>query len=151
MFMSGYTVFLGPFAGIMVTDYWLVHRCKVDVPAMYNPHGRYRYTCGFVRVSCSSLALPLAMTREAHTELAGGLRRRGLRRPHLPGAHQLDPPTRIRHRSSGRNRIACTCLAYLPHIHVFNSFELCLLLQLVSISEDFPYAILFLINLGRVS
>ncbi|EKM58456.1 uncharacterized protein PHACADRAFT_182787 [Phanerochaete carnosa HHB-10118-sp] len=46
-FMSGYTVFLGPFAGIMVTDYWLVHRCKVDVPAMYDPRGRYRYACGF--------------------------------------------------------------------------------------------------------
>ncbi|KZT24924.1 NCS1 nucleoside transporter family [Neolentinus lepideus HHB14362 ss-1] len=46
-FMNGYTVFLGPFAGIMVTDYWLVHHCKVDVPAMYNPHGRYRYIGGF--------------------------------------------------------------------------------------------------------
>ncbi|KAI0703798.1 NCS1 nucleoside transporter family [Cytidiella melzeri] len=46
-FMSGYTVFLGPFAGIMVTDYWLVHKCKVDVPSMYNPHGRYRYSAGF--------------------------------------------------------------------------------------------------------
>lgn len=46
-FMSGYTVFLGPFAGIMVTDYWLVHRCKVDVPSMYRPHGRYRYKYGF--------------------------------------------------------------------------------------------------------
>ncbi|KAJ3534748.1 hypothetical protein NM688_g7085 [Phlebia brevispora] len=38
-FMSGYTVFLGPIAGIMVSD--------VDVPAMYNPHGRYRYTYGY--------------------------------------------------------------------------------------------------------
>ena len=64
-FMSGYTVFLGPFAGIMVTDvslpipiywcasygwrqYWLLHRGRVDVPAMYDPHGRYRYTYGFV-------------------------------------------------------------------------------------------------------
>ncbi|KAK7440045.1 hypothetical protein VKT23_017296 [Stygiomarasmius scandens] len=45
-FMNGYTVFLGPFAGIMVTDYWLVHKCKVDVPAMYDPNGRYRYWNG---------------------------------------------------------------------------------------------------------
>ncbi|KAF8072151.1 permease for cytosine/purines, uracil, thiamine, allantoin-domain-containing protein [Lyophyllum atratum] len=45
-FMSGYTVFLGPFAGIMVADYWLVHRGKVDVPAMYHPRGRYRYWKG---------------------------------------------------------------------------------------------------------
>jgi len=46
-FMGGYTVFLGPFAGIMVADYWLVHRGRVDVPAMYDPHGRYRYMHGF--------------------------------------------------------------------------------------------------------
>ncbi|KAG6331822.1 hypothetical protein ID866_7267 [Astraeus odoratus] len=46
-FMNGYTIFLGPFAGIMITDFWLVHKGKVDVPAMYNPNGRYRYTGGF--------------------------------------------------------------------------------------------------------
>ncbi|KAI0674670.1 NCS1 nucleoside transporter family [Trametes maxima] len=46
-FMNGYTVFLGPFAGIMVTDYWIIHRGRVDVPSMYQPHGRYRYTYGF--------------------------------------------------------------------------------------------------------
>ncbi|KAK7041780.1 hypothetical protein VNI00_009069 [Paramarasmius palmivorus] len=45
-FMSGYTVFLGPFAGIMVTDYWIIHKCKVDVRAMYDPQGRYRYWNG---------------------------------------------------------------------------------------------------------
>jgi NCS1 family nucleobase:cation symporter-1 len=45
-FMSGYTVFLGPFAGIMVVDYWAVHRGNVDVPAMYDPNGRYRYWKG---------------------------------------------------------------------------------------------------------
>ncbi|KZP30106.1 NCS1 nucleoside transporter family [Athelia psychrophila] len=45
-FMNGYTILLGPFAGIMVTDYWLVHRGRVDVPSMYRPRGRYRYTGG---------------------------------------------------------------------------------------------------------
>lgn len=46
-FMSGYTVFLGPFAAIMICDYWIVHRGAVDVPAMYDPRGRYRYWNGF--------------------------------------------------------------------------------------------------------
>jgi len=46
--MSGYTVFLGPFAGIMIADYYIVHKCRVDVPAMYDPNGRYRYTYGVV-------------------------------------------------------------------------------------------------------
>ncbi|KAF5343585.1 hypothetical protein D9757_002102 [Collybiopsis confluens] len=45
-FMGGYTIFLGPFAGIMVADYWLVHKGKVDVTAMYDPDGRYRYWNG---------------------------------------------------------------------------------------------------------
>ncbi|KAF7316831.1 hypothetical protein HMN09_00416300 [Mycena chlorophos] len=45
-FMSSYTVFLGPFAALMAVDYWIVHRGKVDVPAMYEPHGRYRYWNG---------------------------------------------------------------------------------------------------------
>ncbi|KAN0105611.1 NCS1 nucleoside transporter family [Russula decolorans] len=45
-FMGGYTVFLGPITGIMIADYWLVHRTHVDVPAMYQPYGRYRYTHG---------------------------------------------------------------------------------------------------------
>ncbi|KDQ12361.1 hypothetical protein BOTBODRAFT_176584 [Botryobasidium botryosum FD-172 SS1] len=46
-FISGYTVFLGPICAIMVTDYWIVRRGNVDVPGLYQPHGRYRYTKGF--------------------------------------------------------------------------------------------------------
>lgn len=45
-FMSGYTVFLGPFAAIMTVDYWITRKCKVDVPAMYDPSGRYKYWHG---------------------------------------------------------------------------------------------------------
>jgi hypothetical protein len=29
-------------------QYWLVHRTHVDVPSMYRPRGRYRYTHGIV-------------------------------------------------------------------------------------------------------
>ncbi|TBU48893.1 hypothetical protein BD309DRAFT_853030, partial [Dichomitus squalens] len=46
--------FLGPFARIMVADCWIVHRGKIDVPTMYRPHGRYRYTYGFVPCSLRS-------------------------------------------------------------------------------------------------
>jgi len=45
-FVNGYTVFLAPITGIIITDYWLVHRTRVDVPSMYRPRGRYRYTHG---------------------------------------------------------------------------------------------------------
>ncbi|KAJ7471429.1 cytosine-purine permease [Mycena galericulata] len=40
-FMSGYSVFLGPFAA-----YWIIHKCKIDIEELYNPRGRYRYWKG---------------------------------------------------------------------------------------------------------
>ncbi|KAK5117169.1 hypothetical protein LTR85_008937 [Meristemomyces frigidus] len=45
-FMSGYSVFLAPIAGIIATDYWIIKKRQIDVPALYDPHGRYRYFYG---------------------------------------------------------------------------------------------------------
>ncbi|KAI0281859.1 cytosine-purine permease [Russula aff. rugulosa BPL654] len=45
-FVNGNAVLLAPITGIVITDYWLVHRTRVDVPSMYRPRGRYRYTHG---------------------------------------------------------------------------------------------------------
>jgi NCS1 family nucleobase:cation symporter-1 len=45
-FMGGYAVFLAPIAGVLASDYWLVKHQHVDVPALYNPDGRYRYWNG---------------------------------------------------------------------------------------------------------
>ena len=45
-FMGGYAVFLAPIAGILASDYWLVKKQHIDVPALYNPDGRYRYWYG---------------------------------------------------------------------------------------------------------
>jgi NCS1 family nucleobase:cation symporter-1 len=65
-FMSGYSVFLAPMAGefcelsetlgayllilletgIIAADYWLIKRRHIDVPALYDPHGRYKYHYG---------------------------------------------------------------------------------------------------------
>lgn len=42
-FMSAYAIFMAPMAGILFADYWLVKGRKYDVPALYNPHGIYRY------------------------------------------------------------------------------------------------------------
>lgn len=46
-FMGGYAVFLAPIAGILCADYWLVHKQHIDVPALYDPHGRYNYLYGW--------------------------------------------------------------------------------------------------------
>src|SRR5438045_6763484 len=40
-FMAAYAVFMAPIAGIMFTDYWLVKKKHYDVPALYDPRGRY--------------------------------------------------------------------------------------------------------------
>jgi NCS1 family nucleobase:cation symporter-1 len=41
---SGLSVRLKPDS----TQYWLVQRTRIDVPSMYRPRGRYRYTHGIV-------------------------------------------------------------------------------------------------------
>lgn len=45
-FMSGYALFLGPFASMMLCDYWIVKKRHIDVPALYDPAERYTYTWG---------------------------------------------------------------------------------------------------------
>lgn len=45
-FMAAYAIFLGPIAGIMLFDFWVVHQRRYDTLALYNPDGIYRYTYG---------------------------------------------------------------------------------------------------------
>lgn len=45
-FMNGYGCIVCAIVSIMISDYWLVRRRKLDVPALYNPYGRYRYLIG---------------------------------------------------------------------------------------------------------
>ena len=39
--LVGYSALLGPIAGILIADYFLVRRCQLDPAALYAPHGRY--------------------------------------------------------------------------------------------------------------
>jgi NCS1 family nucleobase:cation symporter-1 len=39
--LIGYSALLGPIAGIMVVDYWLIRRTELDVPDLYRVSGRY--------------------------------------------------------------------------------------------------------------
>ncbi|KAK9473928.1 permease for cytosine/purines, uracil, thiamine, allantoin-domain-containing protein [Dipodascopsis tothii] len=45
-FMSGLAIFLAPIAGILASDFWIVKNKKIDVPALYDPYGRYCYWKG---------------------------------------------------------------------------------------------------------
>ncbi len=40
--LIGYSALLGPIAGIMVVDYWLVRKTELDVAELYRPNGRYK-------------------------------------------------------------------------------------------------------------
>ncbi|MFN7130852.1 MAG: NCS1 family nucleobase:cation symporter-1 [Myxococcales bacterium] len=55
--LIGYSALLGPIAGIMVVDYWLVRNRELDVPDLYRPHGRY---AGVNWVAVGALVLGIA-------------------------------------------------------------------------------------------
>jgi len=38
---------MGPLAGVMCSDYYLVRKGKLNVKEMYNPFGLYRYSGGW--------------------------------------------------------------------------------------------------------
>ena len=40
--LIGYSALLGPIAGIMIADYWLLRKCELDVPDLYRTDGRYK-------------------------------------------------------------------------------------------------------------
>jgi NCS1 family nucleobase:cation symporter-1 len=44
--LVGYSGLLGPVAGIMITDYFLLRHTHLDVGELYNPRGIYRYGSG---------------------------------------------------------------------------------------------------------
>ena len=45
--LIAYSALLGPIGGILIADYFVYRRRKLDVAALYRPEGEYRYTGGF--------------------------------------------------------------------------------------------------------
>ncbi|XP_014555162.1 hypothetical protein COCVIDRAFT_39083 [Bipolaris victoriae FI3] len=46
-FLSGYSCLMGPLAGTMISDYYLVKKSKLDVDQLYTSHGIYWYDYGW--------------------------------------------------------------------------------------------------------
>ena len=44
--LAGYSGFLGPIAGVMITDYFLIRKTKLDVASLYRRKGLYEYRNG---------------------------------------------------------------------------------------------------------
>jgi len=55
--LIGYSALLGPIAGIMIADYFVVRRRLLDVDGLYDEHGPYRFTAGFSMVGLGALVL----------------------------------------------------------------------------------------------
>ncbi|HEX8473553.1 MAG TPA: NCS1 family nucleobase:cation symporter-1 [Pyrinomonadaceae bacterium] len=45
--LIGYSGLMGAIAGILICDYWVLRRQRLDLAALYDPHGRYAYSNGF--------------------------------------------------------------------------------------------------------
>ncbi len=54
--LIGYSSFLGPIAGVLIADYFLVHRMNLDVKDLYMRGGKYEYKNGWNPKALISLA-----------------------------------------------------------------------------------------------
>jgi NCS1 family nucleobase:cation symporter-1 len=45
--LIGYSGLMGAIAGILICDYWVLRRQRLDLAALFDPHGRYSYSQGW--------------------------------------------------------------------------------------------------------
>ena len=57
--LIGYSALLGPIGGIMIADFFIHRKQRLDVADLYRLDGRYRYSGGFSGVALTSLALAI--------------------------------------------------------------------------------------------
>ncbi len=53
--LIAYSALLGPIGGILIADYFVYRRRKLNVNALYKPDGEYRFTCGVSIVALIAL------------------------------------------------------------------------------------------------
>ena len=53
--LIGYSALLGPIGGIMIADYFIIRHRKLNLTALYDPHGEHSYTNGFSVVALIAL------------------------------------------------------------------------------------------------
>jgi len=58
--LTGYGALLGPIAGILIADYWLVRGTRLDVEGLYQTQGPYTYGNGWNGKALIALALGIA-------------------------------------------------------------------------------------------
>jgi NCS1 family nucleobase:cation symporter-1 len=55
--LIGYSALLGPVLGVMLADYWVLRRGRLDVPALFDMRGRYAYRSGWNPAAVVALVL----------------------------------------------------------------------------------------------
>lgn len=55
--LIGYSALLGPIAGILIADYFLVRRAELDVDELFRKHGKYRFNNGWNPIALIALIL----------------------------------------------------------------------------------------------
>ena len=45
--LIGYTGLMGAIAGILICDYWVIRKRRLDLEGLFDPHGQYSYGNGF--------------------------------------------------------------------------------------------------------
>jgi NCS1 family nucleobase:cation symporter-1 len=54
--LLGYSALLGPIGGILIADYFVYRHCRLNLAALYDEKGEYRYTDGFSIAALVALA-----------------------------------------------------------------------------------------------
>ncbi|HWF18117.1 MAG TPA: NCS1 family nucleobase:cation symporter-1, partial [Verrucomicrobiae bacterium] len=57
--LIGYSALLGPIGGILIADYFVLRRRQLNLAALYDPVGEYRYTNGFSIIGLVALVLSI--------------------------------------------------------------------------------------------
>ncbi len=57
--LVAYSALLGAVGGILICDYWVLRKARLDLPALFDPNGRYRYSNGFNWIAIIALVLAI--------------------------------------------------------------------------------------------
>jgi NCS1 family nucleobase:cation symporter-1 len=61
VWLTGYGALLGPIAGIMIADYWVVRRGRLQVDDLYETAGAYRYVHGWNPAALIAFVVPVLL------------------------------------------------------------------------------------------
>lgn len=69
--LIGYSALLGPVAGIMLVDYYLLRKTRLDVPALFSESGQYRYQSGWNPAAVVAMVVGVAPNIPGFLHAAG--------------------------------------------------------------------------------